>query len=49
MKKGALEWEQLAKLIIIILLAVVLFVLIITFKEKIFSLLEKLKEAVRFR
>ena len=49
MKKGALEWDQLAKLVIIILLAIVLVVLIITFKDKIFELFEKLKEAVRFR
>lgn len=49
MKKGALEWDQLAKLIIAVLLLLVLLALIFVFKDKIVELFDKLKEVVMFR
>ena len=49
MKKGALEWDQIAKLIIAVLLLAVLLALIIVFKDKIIELFDKLKNMVMFR
>ena len=46
MKKGELHWETLAKLIIMIVIIVIIVYLIFTFRDRMYFIVEKLRENI---
>ncbi len=47
-KKGDFSWEQIAKLLIVIVFLLILLIMIWLLRDKLFSLFDKLKDILRF-
>lgn len=48
-REGDFGWEQIGKILIVLVALIVIIILILTFKEKLFVLLEKVNNILRFR
>ena len=49
MKKAELAWEKIGNLIIVLIVLIILIAIAILFKDKLYEVLEKIKDFVRFK
>ncbi len=44
MKRGVFHWETLAKLIIMVIILLIIIFLVVSFKDRMYDIMEKLRE-----
>jgi hypothetical protein len=47
-KKGEIGWEEISKILIVILFLIIIIAIAILFKDKLYKLVEEIKTLVRF-